>query len=119
MKNIFYIKMLLLFAAFLVPLPGALAQEKKDGKVILKVEKDGKTVVDTVFDLKEGQDPEELTEAISRVVGEDVMIFSGGKGEQNVFVMSKHDGSFDWQMEHIEGDSALKKCIEKEVILKK
>ena len=116
MKNALFFKMLLLVAAFILILTGAQAQENKTGKVILKIEKEGKTVIDTVFDLKEGQDPKELTETISRIAGEDVLLFTGESGKQDIIIMKKHDGDMKWHMEHMEMDSAHKECTEKKVM---
>jgi hypothetical protein len=117
MKNALYFKMLLLFAAFIFILTGAYAQENKTGKVILKIEKEGKTVVDTVFDLKEGQDPEDLKETISHLTGEDMIMFPKESGGQNIIVMQKHGTDMKCHMEHMEMDSADKECIKKKVMV--
>lgn len=105
MKSNLYLKMVLFLAALIFTQTGSLAQEKMTGKVILKIEKDGKTIVDTIFNLRNGQDPEQLKKVISQVAGEDVLVFTSDEGGQNVIVLKEHDGDLTWHMKHLDMDS--------------
>lgn len=115
MKKSRYTKMLLFIASIFI-LAGVHAQENKTGKVILKIEKEGKTVIDTVFNLKEGQDPEELTETISKLAGEDFVILSRETGEQKIILLEKQGGDRKCHMEQVETDTS-KECKEKKVMV--
>ncbi len=75
-------------------------QDKKTGKITLQIEEDGKTVVDTVFDLKEGQDPEHIKKIISSMTGQDVMIFSGKSGKVTELSFGDDADETVWHMKH-------------------
>ena len=117
MKSNLYLKMMLILAALILTITGSLAQEKKTGKVILKIEEDGKTTIDTVFELREGQDPEQLTKVISRLAGEEVIVFAHEMDGHNVMVINKDDDDPVWHMKHTDADSARMKHAEKKIMV--
>lgn len=83
-------KKLLLFVslsvlAFFISDIQVIAQHNGDDKVTVQITKDGKVVTDTVFQLKEDQDPDAVKKTIARILEGDideekVMVF---KGEEN------------------------------------
>lgn len=117
MKNNLYLKMMLILAVLIFTLTGSLAQEKKTGNVILKIEEDGKTIIDTIFDLREGQDPEQLTKVISQLAGEEVIVFTHKTDGHNVMVINKDDDDFVWHMKHPDADSHRTKHAEKKIMV--
>ena len=89
-------------------------QDKKTGKITLQIEEDGKTVVDTVFDLKEGQDPEHIKKMISSMTGEDVMIFSGKSGELTELSFGEDGDETVLHMKHSMTDRDSNKVLHKD-----
>jgi len=106
---------LLLILAFAIvawnPVEG---QDKKTGKITLQIEEDGKTVVDTVFDLREGQDPEHIKKMISSMTGEDVMIFSGKSGKVTELSFGDDGDENVWHMKHSMTDHDSNKVLHKD-----
>lgn len=82
------------------------AQETKGDKVIVQITRDGKIVTDTIFQLKEGQDPEAVKRVISHVLDGDIEIISGKEGHQKLVWVTSHaediDVKFDSIMKHEE-----------------
>jgi hypothetical protein len=117
MKTNLYLKVILFLAALVLTVSGSLAQEKKTGKVSLKIEEDGKTTVDTVFELRKGQDPEQLTKVISQLAGEDVLVFTHKTDEHDIMVMNIDDDGHVWHMAHPGQDSATTKHVEKKIMV--
>lgn len=62
----------------------AAAQEISDNKVAVQIIKDGKVLTDTVFPMKDEQDPEAVKKIIARVLEGDIQVISGKEGHQKM-----------------------------------
>jgi hypothetical protein len=96
------------------------AQETSGDKVTVQITKDGKIITDTVFQLKEGQDPEAVKKVIAHVLEGDIQVISGKEGHQKMVWVTSEDDKHMWHAEDIDVDmdSIIKHHNEKVMVFK-
>jgi hypothetical protein len=80
------------------------AQVTNGDKVTVQITKDGKVITDTVFQLKEGQDPDAVKKVIGRILEGDIQVISGKEGHQKMVWVTKDDDKHMWDAEEMEMD---------------
>jgi hypothetical protein len=118
MKKIFLLSLSGLIAFLLFNIK-SLAQETRGDKVAVQITKDGKVITDTVFQLKEGQDPEAVKKVIAHVLEGDIQVISGKEGHQRMVWATSENDKHLWHAEDIDVDmDSIIKHEEKVMVFK-
>lgn len=90
MKKLFITPLIVLLLAG----SASLSAQVRENQMQVKIIKNGESVLDTVFNLSEDQDPEDMKEMIRHLAGSDIKVWKDDKGHS--YVMKHGDEDFQF-----------------------